>query len=196
MTLRSGHGRGAGRPHIEVLPADELPKPPVGVLPEPARPVARRHDGRLAGTDAAKELGRLGGIAKARRVRLVDSLGLAKIAEDSAFAPYRIAADEFVSHEIADLARTAGCGQLGPAPSTMVASAGLQLAASRFCFDRFAQTGDATWAKLGSQLSNDSRQNLLAAFEVAVREAKARAEARGPADPLADHIAPDPPEAA
>ena len=65
----------------------------------------------------------------------------------------------------------------------MVASAALQLGASRYAFDKFAATADASWAKLGSSLANDSRQNLLAAYELATREAHARP--RKDADPLA-----------
>jgi hypothetical protein len=56
----------------------------------------------------------------------------------------------------------------------MVASAALQLAASRFLFDQGASTGDAATLKTASQLANDSRQNLLAAYELAQREAAAR----------------------
>jgi hypothetical protein len=51
----------------------------------------------------------------------------------------------------------------------MVASAALQLAASRFAFEVL---GDL---ELGSKLANDSRQNLLAAHELCAREGKARA---------------------
>jgi hypothetical protein len=58
----------------------------------------------------------------------------------------------------------------------MVSSAALQLAASRWAFDRAAATDDAAMFKLGSALANDSRQNLLAAYELAVREGKARQE--------------------
>jgi hypothetical protein len=50
----------------------------------------------------------------------------------------------------------------------------LQLAASRWAFDQGAEKNDHTFIKLGSSLANDSRQNLLAAYELAVREAKAR----------------------
>lgn len=182
MTLRSGHGAGAGKPRVEVLPADELPQPVPRITSQPAVPLAFRQDGKIANAETAKELGRRGGRAKARRVRLVDSLGLAKIAEDSAFGPYRNAAEEFVSHHLASLAMVAG-GEVGPGPSTMVASAALQLAASRYAFDRFAETADPSWAKLGSTLSNDSRQNLLAGYELAVREAKARRDVAPSATP-------------
>jgi hypothetical protein len=172
MTLRREHN--ALRP--SVLRPDELPAPVAAPLAKPAPPVRRRQDGKLADSASAAELGRRGGEAKARRVRLVDSLGLSRIVEQTTFGPYRAAAEEFVTHHRSALAQQAG-GELGPAPSTMVASAGLQLAASRWAFDRGAETSDPALIKLGSQLANDSRQNLIAAFELAVREAKARAEA-------------------
>lgn len=189
MSLRTGHGNGRGRPHIEVLPASELPRPAAEVPARPAVALEFRPDGKIATSETARELGRLGGLATARRVRLVDSLGLAKLTEGSAFGPYRNAADEFVSHHIAELAKSAG-GEVGPAPSTMVASAALQLAGSRYAFDKFAETADASWMKLGSSLANDSRQNLLAAYELAVREAEARTKTRGRRDPLADFLPP------
>lgn len=150
-------------------------------------PLEFRPDGKIATSETARELGRLGGLATARRVRLVDSLGLSKLTEDCAFGPYRNAADEFVSHHVAQLANSAG-GEVGPAPSTMVASAALQLAGSRYCFDKFAETADASWMKLGSTLANDSRQNLLAAYELAVREAQGRPKT--PRDPLAHLMGP------
>jgi len=173
MALRSGHGTGAGVPRIEVLPPDEQPSPVAAAVAAPAEPVRRRPDGKLADSASARVLGQRGGEAKARRVRLVDSLGLSTIVADTSFGPYRAAAEEFVGHHLGELARQAG-GEVGPAPSTMVASAALQLAASRWAFDRAAEKSDPDLFKLGSQLANDSRQNLLASYEMAVREAKAR----------------------
>ena len=190
MSLRSGHGRGAGVPRVEVLPANELPSPVPAPTAEIVTPVRRRQDGKLADVDSARELGRRGGFAKARRVRLVDSLGIKKIAEEATFKPYRDAAEEFTTHHLGELAKQAG-GSVGPAPSTMVASAALQLAASRWAFDRGAEENDATFIKLGSSLANDSRQNLLAAYELAVREAKARVAAT-PRDPLASFTKTEP----
>ncbi|HSY24909.1 MAG TPA: hypothetical protein VK841_22445 [Polyangiaceae bacterium] len=173
MALRSGHGSGRGQPHVEVLPPDEQPQPVPAPVAAPSVPLARRKDGKIADSETAKALGKKGGITKARRVRLVDSLGLKKIADDATFKPYRDAAEEFVSHHLAELAKSAG-GAVGPGPSTMVASAALQLAASRWAFDKGAEENDAALIKLGSSLANDSRQNLLAAFEMATREAAAR----------------------
>ncbi len=173
MALRSGHGRGAGVPRVEVLPADEMPDPvPADFVPIAG--VERRQNGTVAGSEAARALGRRGGIVKARRVRLARSLGLGpEVTESEAFASHRRSASAFRRYHCAELAKQTG-GHVGAGPSSMVASAALQLAASRFLFDQGAKTGDAATFKAASQLANDSRQNLLAAYELAVREAKVR----------------------
>jgi hypothetical protein len=171
MTLRTGHGNGAGEPRVEVLPADELPAP----IPGAADPVARRSDGTVAGSEAARLLGARGGRRSAARARLVSALGLSELAADAAFAPYRAAGDAFVAEHLTALASQAG-GHVGPGPSSIVASAGVQLMASRFFSDKAATTGDASLFTLASSLANASRQNLLAAYELAVREAKARVD--------------------
>jgi hypothetical protein len=169
MTLRKGHGNGAGEPRIEVSPADELPAPVPG---EPA-PVRRRRDGTVADAEAAKELGRKGGRRKAERRALTSALGLTKLDHDAAFAPYRTTGDLFVEQHLAELARVAG-GNVGPGPASIVATAAVQLTASRFFSDKAMQSGDPSLFSLASSLGNASRQNLLAAYELAVREASAR----------------------
>jgi hypothetical protein len=176
MTLRTGHGKGAGVPRVEVMPPDELPAPIPGV----PVPLARRPDGTVADSASARALGARGGRRSGARARLVSSLGLAELAEDAAFLTYRRAGDAFVSEHLASLATQAG-GSVGPGPSSIVASAGVQLAASRFFSDRAAATCDASLFTLASSLANASRQNLLAAYELAVREAKAEAKTRTPA---------------
>jgi hypothetical protein len=57
-----------------------------------------------------------------------------------------------------------------------VSTAALQLAASRYLSDQGGAGGDAKLLIDASKLANDSRQNLLAAHELAAREAKARPE--------------------
>lgn len=178
MALRSGHGTGAGVPRVEVLPADEQPDP----VPGEPEPVTRRADGTFADSASARLIGARGGKARVARARLVAALGLAELAADSDFAPYRTAGDAFVAEHLAVLARQAG-GEVGPGPSSIVASAGVQLAASRFLSDRAAATGDAKLFAQASSLADSSRQNLLAAFELAVREAKARQQQTGPSTP-------------
>lgn len=171
MTLRTGHGNGAGVPRVEVLPADELP---AGV-PAPEQPsqaaIVRDSQGRLADHESARRLGARGGKAKAGQTALSASVGLGKRFSVPEFQPYAKAARAFRRTQVTRLAQTVGGGECGPAPASMVASAALQLAASRFAFEVL---GDM---KLGSQLANDSRQNLLAAHELAAKEAQARPQA-------------------
>ena len=172
MTLRRGHGDGAGVPRVEVMPPNELPAP----IPGSPDPVQRRADGTVADSASARLLGARGGARKSERSRFFSALGLSHLATDAAFAPYRNAGDTFVADHLAELARQSG-GRVGPGPSSIVASAGVQLAASRYFSDKAAATCDASLFQLASSLANASRQNLLAAYELAVREAAARGSA-------------------
>lgn len=172
MTLRTGHGNGAGEPRVEVLPGPEQPAP----IPGEPVPVRRRQNGTVADSEAAKRLGARGGRSKAARAALTSALGLSKLDDEAAFRPYRDAGDHFVEQHMAALAKVAG-GEVGPGPASIVASAAVQLAASRFFSDKAAASGDASLFSLASSLSNASRQNLLAAYELAVREGQARARA-------------------
>jgi hypothetical protein len=72
------------------------------------------------------------------------------------------------------LAATVGGGRVGPGPASIVASASIQLGASRYLADLGAQMGSAKLLREAANLANDSRQNLLAAHELAAKEAKAR----------------------
>lgn len=80
MALRTGHGNGAGVPRIEVLPPDELPLPATASGISPAAPPAERGPaGRLVAGQAARELARRGGFAKAakeRQLRALQGVGL------------------------------------------------------------------------------------------------------------------------
>lgn len=183
MTLRAGHGNGAGVPRIEVMPADELP---IGVQDSSVVPPGRerRNDGTFApGSRTAQSAG---GRATAGKTKLSARLGLSALANTSEFAPYRRSAAVFRRTQCAELARSVGGGVCGPAPSSLVASASLQLAWSRFLSDRAATEGDASLALTASRFANDSRQNLLAAHELCAREALSRkATNPRPFDPLA-----------
>lgn len=173
MTLRAGHGAGAGAPRVEVLPLDELP---AGV-PGPARRAAtgnRRADGRLAPGSGTAELAAEGGRAKAERARLERLLGRVDLPDGHPVAPYRRDAADWRDAHLARLAETVGGGEVGPAAQAIVSSAALQHAASRWLFDRAAVEQDAKLALDASRLADASRQNLLAAHELAAREAQAR----------------------
>ncbi len=176
MAVRKGHGTGAGVPRVEVLPVDELP---AGV------PADAGADSRMAATEAGRfapgnRRSVLGGRAKLGTSRLTSRLGLSTLPEGDAFAAYRRAAATFRRVQCAELARTVGGGVCGPGPSSVVASAALALAWSRFLSDEAARTGDAELAMRSARLGETSRQHLLAAHELAAKEATARP--RAPAD--------------
>lgn len=180
MALRTGHGHGAGSPRVEVLPADELPE---GVQGEPhaeAR-AERTPDGRWL--PGARTVQSAGGRAKRGKSRLTARLGLSTLAEGDAFRQYRAAAATFRRVQCSELARTVGGGVCGPGPSSVVASAALALAWSRYLSDLAATSGDAELAMRSARLGETSRQHLLAAHELCAREAAARP--RAPVDPLA-----------
>lgn len=185
MALRTGHGTGAGQPRIEILPPDELP---LGVQAEPHAEAGdeRRPNGTWQkGSTTAQ---RAGGLARKHQTALASQLGLAKLVDATDFGPYRRAADNFAKAQRSYLARTVGGGECGPAPSSMVASAALQLAASRYLSDRAAADGDPSLFVQASKLANDSRQNLAAAHEYCARTAKAAAKSN-PSTGLLDALA-------
>jgi hypothetical protein len=176
VALRSGHGKGAGRPRVEVLPADELPdgipeEAGDGGLDEPEHDARGRF--KAGNTVSAK-----GGRRKAGAIKLARRLGLDEIASE-AFAPYRSAAEAFRRHEVNRLAATVGAGYCGAGPASIVATAAMQRAASAYLSDVAGKTDDADLFIKASKLGNDSRQNLLAAHELCAREAKAREDSEG-----------------
>jgi hypothetical protein len=169
MALRSGHGAGAGVPRIEVLPVDELP----AGTPEHAGPPAadeRGADGRFR---AGNRISAKGGRRKAGALALSRRLGLSAD-QHEAFAPYYRQAEQWRRHKVNELARTVGGGYCGAGPSSIIATAARQLASSLYLFDLAAATGDKDLHTTASKLGNDSRQNLLAAHELASKEADVR----------------------
>jgi hypothetical protein len=156
--------------------ADGVPAPagvPDSDAAEALQRVQRDADGRLADPESAAILGRLGGLARAARERrladlprLVQELGLREVSAE-AFLPYLADAGEFARAEIERLAQVCGGGECGIGPSSMVQSAALQLAGSRFAF---AQGELIT----GSRLADASRANLMSARDEVAREAQSR----------------------
>ena len=168
MALRTGHGTGAGAPRIEVLPVDELPR---GVQGEPLAEHRSERDEGGRFRPGARTAQSAGGSASRDKTRLARRLALGDTLADRRFEPFLKAARAFRAHHVTDLARNVGGGQCGAAPASIVASAALQLAASRFAFEVL---GDLA---LGSRLADASRQNLLAAHELCAREAANRPRA-------------------
>jgi hypothetical protein len=185
MALRSAHGSGADAlSRVETLPADELPRG----LPDDARsehPNDRGEGGRFADGNS---LARHGGRAKRGKSRLTARLGLANLPDDSTFAPYRRAAATFRRVQCSELARTVGGGVCGPGPSSIVASAALALAWSRWTSDEAARIGEPDLAVKALRMADTSRQMLLTAHELCAREAQSRP--RPLADPLARWMPP------
>ncbi|MBN1605509.1 MAG: hypothetical protein JW940_02695 [Polyangiaceae bacterium] len=171
MTLRSGHGNGAGVPRIEVLPPDELP---AGV-PGPARPEAVRDSaGRFVPGAGTKAIARTGGLARASSLQLAQLLGLWTPPEDHPYAPYARMAREWRDGYMAQLAASVGGGQIGAGVAALISSAAIQLGASRWLHDTGARDGDAKALGEASKLADASRQNVLASFELAAKDARSR----------------------
>ncbi len=171
MALRRGHGNGAGQPRIEVLPADELP---VGVA-GPARPVANRNGaGEFVAGPGTTDLARKGAHAAHAARQLGQLLGLWEAPEGHPYAPYARLAREWRDAHMRELSDTTAGGKVGPGPASIVSTAAIQLAASRWLSDQGAENGDSRQLLEASRLADASRQNLLAAHELAVREAKER----------------------
>jgi hypothetical protein len=170
-----------GRPYPQPPRANELPEG----IPDQARsesPTDRGPAGRFARGNA---LARQGGKALAGKSRLASRLTLA---DGSDLGPYKRAAVSFRRAQCAALASSVGGGYCGPGPSSMVASAALQLMWARFFSDQATATGDAEMVVKASKLADASRNNLLSAHELCAREAQARP--RAPVDPLAAYRLP------
>jgi len=180
VTLRTGHGNGAGVPRVEVLPADELPD---GV-PAAASPAPPRDDaGRLLRGPGTTEFARRGGKAAKESRQLARLLGLWEPGETHTFQPYSKLAREWRDAHLAQLAATVGGGEVGPGPASIVSTAALQLAASRWLHDEGARQANPKLLLDASRLADSSRQNLLAAHELCAKEAAARP---APTDPNKD----------
>ncbi len=175
--LRAGHGNGKGKPHVELPKLADLPSGHAAPEPAPAcqaQQAPRAADGRLVPGDSTSALASRAASARwlknKTRVRALEALGLRAMAADAAVLPYFEEADEFARHEIERLARVVGGGACGASASSMVQSAALQLAASRYLY----ASGDPLQFVAASRLADASRQNLLSAHTVCALEAKAR----------------------
>lgn len=159
MTLRKGHGTGAGVPRIEVLPADELPPVTPALTVRPGR----GPDGRFLPGNTE---------ARAQRVR-PGPRGTGALRAAPEFEVYSRWGKSYARHRRGELARAHG-GEISAGVGALVESASLALAASRYLGALAAQTSDPELFKRSSALANDARQNELAAWELASREAKVR----------------------
>lgn len=177
MGIRKAHGTGAkALVRIETLPADELP---IGVPSNAQASSPTDFDSRGKFAQGNKISSR-GGRARAGKTRLADRLGLQNMPDGAEFTPYKKAAVSFRRAQCAALATNVGGGECGVAPSSIIASAALALAWSRYFSDLAAKTGDPEFAIKALKFGDASRQALLTAHELCAKEAQARAKAVKP----------------
>jgi hypothetical protein len=200
MTLRSGHGTGAGVPRIEVLPADELPKPVTAPVPATAAALERRPNGTFT-PESARRAGAKGGASPRRRAdakKLAKKFGLGRLIErwkaDGEIEKFVTESEAWFVQACEDMSRDVGGGQLSPGVTSMLRSSAYQRAFSAFLYDCATRTAHA-WETLAphaipnskprlsprmdlvataTRLADSSRQNYMAAFEIAAKEAQAR----------------------
>lgn len=190
--LRSPHGaakeRGLPGPRVEVPPPDELAQP-TAILPKPT------HAG--GPFQAGNQMASFGGSARRGKVALAASLGITAEMVEAFPEDLRRAMRKGASYRrerSAEIARIAG-GECGAGASTMVASASLSLAGSRYVFALAALETDpdrrVKLFALYAKLADSSKQHELAAHSLAMLESKGRPN-RGQADPFAGLRAPLP----
>ena len=103
-------------------------------------------------------------------VQLAETLGFVDISElkDPRLVDYITKAAEYQEFSLAWLSENVGQGSCGPAPASIVATASLQLAASRFALEKLGNV------PLFSKLGDASARNLALAHELCAREAACR----------------------
>lgn len=193
--LRSPHGRavthGNPGPRVEVPPADELSYVDSSHAKQIAEraPLAKGKRGAFLPGESASTAGRAGGLAKKGAIAFGASLGLstsivAQAPEEAQKMLRRAASYRRV--RTAELALLGG-GVCGVDASAMVAAAARDLASSAFVFQvALTEKDTMKQAKLfamASKIGQNAKQHQIAAYELAVREAKARSGGK-PADPL------------
>ena len=175
MTYRRAHGNGADAlARVETAPADELP----AGLPAPARRAANRDpSGRFVSGPGTARAASEAAKAKAEQVQLARLLGFVEPDDGHRFVRYHRLAVDWRTDQAEAVALTIGGGELSPGVSSIIASAALALAGSRYLYDEAAESGDPKLFAQAARLADQSRQSLLTAHELAAREAVARAEA-------------------
>jgi len=104
--------------------------------------------------------------------RLQKLLGLKTLDPSMPFAPYMALAHEFNASNLASLARDVGGGVCADSVCSIVASAALDMACSRYLYD--TANGDSKIMKDASKLASESRASLLCAHELAAKGAVLR----------------------
>jgi hypothetical protein len=166
MALRTGHGKGAGSPRIEVLPPDEQPR----AQADGADPLSTGRDDRkrVRTTAAARAMAKL-----PRRSRFVPR----QLACDPRFTPHNGRRLEWQRKRMAEL--QIAHGGVSHGVGAMLSAAAWLYAGGEFAAELAAESGDLDLFKTAATLTSTARQHELAAWELCAREATARPKARG-----------------
>jgi hypothetical protein len=141
----------------------------------PTTPGAERSaGGRFA--PGNRQLSTAGGVGKRQRVALAAGLGLKDLDTWPGWEPYKRSCRAYRQAQCHRIARLFGAGELGPGPSSIVASATLALAASRYLYDH--ADGDPKRLDAATRQGEASARLLQQAEAMARREAEAAAAAR------------------
>jgi hypothetical protein len=180
MGWRSSHGarRDTNGPvRIEVQPADELSKPN-----------AEDMDTRKESQAATGRPFKKGNRAAVGRRPVLARLGIPRKDLDyknPQYETYIRYAEGYRQRRVSEMRIAHGFVSVGA--MSIMATGALQLAMSRLMMDRAMQTDDMELLKKASGLANDGRQNELAAWELASREASAKTRAAASATPWLAH---------
>lgn len=135
------------------------------------------------GSDALEKLERQ--VHPTKKRGLGTAITIRSLPDSPTFLPYSVAAAKFRRVQVRALAKTVGKGICGPGPSSIVASAAICLAWSRYFSDHAMETGEINLALTSAQLADKSRSMLVTAHELCEKEANARNATSNPLDPLA-----------
>lgn len=158
--MSAQHSQNALRPLVS--PANEQPRVSAAA---PAPLVARDTKGRVRDSAAARELAK-----RPRRSRYLPR----EIACSPGFEIHNRRRVEWTRRRMAEL--TEMTGAVSHAVGAMVACAGWLYAGGEWAAERAAETGDLDLFKTSASLTATARTHDMGAWEIAVREADARAK--------------------
>lgn len=144
---------------------------PIGMSDE----IKRDKDGTFAETKTAKQMGAVGGKARSRHVKILKVFGFTNPGQDSAFTPYRKAADEATAKRVKELMDMAGDDVNDTTLMTYAAASSLQMAAAMFCMNEFEKTGDIELLDKMTKHLAESQKSHQRSFSQTMTEANVKA---------------------
>lgn len=154
MAIRKPHG-GSVRHHPEAPPAKAMSH------------AERGRKGGLAGRGKSKSKGtRLPG------TRMLKACGRWEALIEGPFKEFDLFSREYAQIRMDEIVQAHGYCSVGV--GAMIDSASMQLASSRYMYRMAQEQNDGQMLTMASKLSADARQNELAAWELAAREARVR----------------------